>query len=325
MSDSWKLTLSCTRAVAAQLTGDHFADALDDPQPVIVASEIDEERDHWQIDAYFDGRPSKIAIRALGRVLGVRPDRLPKPKQVENADWLTLSQAGLDPVRAGRFYVHSHNNEPDERPSVVNFCIDAGLAFGTGHHATTAGCLTALDRLGALGKRFYNIADIGTGTGLLAFAALHLWPRAHAIASDIDPVSIAVTAENAAVNGVSLGNGLGQLSLVIADGTAHPAICGNAPYDLVIANILAGPLIALAPALAQITAPGGRLILAGLLSSQRQILAGAYRRVGFQLIDSGGDGEWPVLQFRQRQRFGWRRPIRARGGAGQPTGDFGSL
>ena len=324
MTESWTVALPCNRAQAEALTGDHPGLAAIVPMPVLVASEVDEDSDRWQIDAYFEGRPPKSAVQALGRLLGVSAAKLPKAVKLAAEDWVTLSQQGLEPVRAGRFYVHTASDGPDDTPGVVSFRIDAGQAFGTGHHATTAGCLAALDALRVTGRRFGTIADIGTGTGLLAFAALHLWPRATAIASDIDPVSVRVSAENAAENGVALGRRRGELALVVADGTGHPAIAGRAPYDLIVANILAGPLIALAPALAQIAAPGGTLILAGLLSKQRAAVVRAYRRSGWQLVNNGGDAEWPALVLRLRAKHGWRRPVRASGSAGQPPGDFGS-
>lgn len=324
MTDSWTVSLPCNRAQAEAVTGDHPGVAAIVPMPVLVASEEDEDADRWRIDAYFEGRPPKSAVQTLGRLLGVSAAKLPKAVKLPAEDWVTLSQQGLEPVRAGRFYVHTASDGPDDTPGVVSFRIDAGQAFGTGHHATTAGCLSALDALRVAGRRFANVADIGTGTGLLAFAALHLWPRATAIASDIDPVSVRVSAENAAENGVTLGTRHGALALVVADGTGHPAIAARAPYDLIIANILAGPLIALAPALAQIAAPGSTLVLAGLLAKQRAAVARAYRRAGWQLVDDGGNAEWPVLSMRLRTRHGWRRPVRASGSAGQPPGDFGS-
>lgn len=323
MTDTWVLTLPCTRSAAESLSDDHAVFAVTGPAPVIVASEIDEEKDCWQIETYFEDKPPRNIIRAIGRALGIRPDRIPKVRALPPQDWVTLSQQGLEPVRAGRFHVHTGGDAPDDSPGIVNLHIDAGRAFGTGHHETTAGCLAALDGLAQRGQRYRNIADIGTGTGLLAFAALHLWPRASALASDIDPVSIAVSAENAAANGVTLGEGAGQLSLLVCDGTEHPQIIGWSPYDLVIANILAGPLITLAPALAAITSAGGTLILAGLIERQRVDVVRCYRRHGFVLIDNGGTAEWPVLRFRKRLRFGWRRPVRFSGGAGQPPGDFG--
>lgn len=320
----WIASFPATRASAEMLTGEPPELAALEPAPVIVASEEDEAADRWRIDAYFEDKPPRAALGAIGRLLGVSSAKLPVAKPLPDDDWVTMSQAGLEPVRAGRFHVHTASDAPDDRPGIVNFRIDAGQAFGTGHHDTTAGCLAAIDALQRHGRRFRNVADIGTGTGLLAFAALHLWPRAHAIASDIDPVSVRVTAENAAVNGVALGGNSGELALVVADGTQHPLVAARAPYDLVIANILAGPLIALAPALAAITAEGGTLILAGLLDRQRDAVVAAYRRTGFRLDDGNPGAEWPVLRLTMRARHGWRRPVRASGSAGQPPGDFGS-
>src|SRR5213075_2850498 len=141
--------------------------------PVLVADEPDESKpDEWLIHAYFEHPPSEAELHTLSG-LGTGE---PHVEQLGEADWVTMSQAGLQPIRAGRFTVHTPTSAPD--PKRINFEIDAGLAFGTGQHATTAGCLDALDKLESEGKRFRNVADIGTGTGLLAFAALALWPEA---------------------------------------------------------------------------------------------------------------------------------------------------
>src|SRR6185295_9963864 len=169
-----------------------------------------------------------------------------------------------------------------------------------------AGCLIALDRLRAAGTAVASLADIGTGTGLLAFAAMRLWPAARAIASDIDPVAIAVAADNAALNGVPLGRARGQLELAVAAGMDHPRLEDRAPFDLLIANILAGPLIDLAPSLAGALAPGGRLILAGLLDHQAGKVAAAYRRQGMMAAGRIERGEWPTLMMRKRRSTGWR-------------------
>ena len=174
------------------------------------------------------------------------------------------------------------------------FEIDASLAFGTGQHATTSGCLEALDRLELEGKRFVNIADIGSGTGLLAFASLALWPAARCIATDIDAVAIAVARDNAAINGVTLGMKASELLLAVADGMNSPLIFARAPFDLIIANILAGPLIELAPAFAQSLAPGGTVMLAGLLDTQADAVIAVYEKLGFVLNDRS-PGEWPAL------------------------------
>jgi ribosomal protein L11 methyltransferase len=209
-----------------------------------------------------------------------------------------MSQSGLQPIRAGRFFVHTptYRSAP---PGTIAFEIDAGLAFGTGQHATTAGCLEALDSLAIKGCKFANVADVGTGTGLLAFAALALWPDARCIATDIDPVAVEVARENAAINEVKLGHGAGELLFAVADGMDSPMLAARSPFDLIIANILAGPLVELAPDFAKALAPGGTVILAGLLDTQADTVASAYEALGLMLQERGS-GEWPVLVLRSQ-------------------------
>jgi ribosomal protein L11 methyltransferase len=204
-----------------------------------------------------------------------------------------MSQAGLQPIRAGRFFVHTptYRSHP---PGTIAFEIDASLAFGTGQHATTSGCLEALDRLERDGREFRNIADIGTGTGLLAFAALALWPEAKCIATDVDAVAIDVARDNAAINGVRLGMQAGELLMAAADGMDSPLLAARAPFDLIVSNILAGPLIGLAPDFAKALAPDGTVVLAGLLDTQADAVIAAYAKLGLELRDRGSD-EWPVL------------------------------
>jgi ribosomal protein L11 methyltransferase len=321
---SWKLTLPCTRTEAEYLSGEVPELAMLEPMPTLVTSEEDEAADRWRLDAYFAEKPSKAAIAALLAVIPTAQGGHYRAEQLPDEDWVTLSQSGMEPVRAGRFFVHTAQDAPSAEPAIINLRIDAGQAFGTGHHETTAACLAALDALHRRGQRFGAIADIGTGTGLLAFAALRLWPRAFAIASDIDPVSIRTTAENAAINDVHIGQHRGALALVVADGTAEPLLQNRAPYDLIIANILAGPLISLAPALAAIAAPGASLVLAGLLNRQRPAVVAAYQRVGWRLDRDGGMAEWPAMILTRRLQPGWRRPIRTSGKGGLPPGDYGS-
>ena len=290
---SWRVSLDCTRAEAEGLpdAGDLFPDA--DNPPVLVADEPDAKRpDAWRIHAYFDRQPGWEELKLLE---GLAADSDPVIERLDEAtDWVTASQAGLDPIRAGRFFVHTPPHYKDRPEDAVCFEVDAGLAFGTGQHATTAGCLAALDRLQAQGKVFENIADIGTGTGLLAFAALALWPEAKAIATDIDPIAIDVSRDNAAINGVPLGHGEGELLLAVADGLDSAMLTARAPFDLLIANILAGPLIELAPSFAQATAPGGTIILAGLLDTQADAVVEAYAAEGCAVLERG-PGEWTVL------------------------------
>ena len=267
--------------------------------PVLVADEPDPDRpDDWLIHAYFEHRPAADELAALA-ALGNGPPHL---DELGETDWVSMSQAGLQPLRAGRFHVHTPTHKPD--PEAVNFEIDAGLAFGTGQHATTAGCLEALDRLERAGGSFSNIADIGTGTGLLAFAALTLWPDAKCIATDIDAVAVEVARDNAAINRVALGHGTGELLLAVADGMDSALLTARSPLDLLIANILAGPLVELAPAFAAALAPGGTIILAGLLDSQADAVVRAYEPFGLSPARPWqghfGREQWPVVELRRR-------------------------
>ncbi|MEO8547506.1 MAG: 50S ribosomal protein L11 methyltransferase [Sphingomicrobium sp.] len=288
---SWRATLPCTRAQAEALPdADALFPAADAP-PVLVADEPDPgSPDEWLLHAYFDHQPTGEQLAALARIAS-GPARV---EQLGEDDWVTMSQSGLQPIRAGRFFVHTPTHRGSAPPDGVAFEIDAGLAFGTGQHATTAGCLEALDRLERDGQRFANVADIGTGTGLLAFAALSLWPQARCIATDIDAAAIAVARDNAAINGVKLGHGAGELLLAEADGMDSPLLNARAPFDLIIANILAGPLIGLAPSFTTALAPSGVVVLAGLLDTQAEAVIAAYDEHGLTFRDRGF-GEWPVL------------------------------
>jgi ribosomal protein L11 methyltransferase len=303
-AESWKVSLPCTKAEAEALAEDITPFAMLESPPVLMTSEADGEA--WRLDAYFEAQPSRDDIALL---LGLVPSARgvePKPEKLGDQDWVTLSQAGLEPIRAGRFFVHTPAHRDSVPAGAIAFEIDAGRAFGTGQHETTTGCLIALDRLKGGGASFSNLLDLGTGTGLLAFAAMRLWPAAKAAASDIDPVAVEVAAENAAVNGVKPGRARGQCELIVAPGMAHLRLSARAPFDLIIANILAGPLIELAPSVAGALAPGGRLILAGLLNEQAEAVAAAYRRQGLMAGMRIERGDWPTLVMRKRKAAGWR-------------------
>ena len=294
---SWRVTLPCTKAQAERIAeaGDE-AFALHERPPVLVAEEPDDRHpDDWRLRAYFEEQPTTQELILLRTLAPGEPEI----EHLDEEDWVTMSQAGIEPIRAGRFFVHTPHYPRDEREGVIDFTVEAGLAFGTGQHATTAGCLEALDRLEAQGERFSTIADIGTGTGLLAFAASRLWPGARVVASDIDPVAIEVAEQNASLNRIPVGEGSGHVLLLTAPGMGHPIIARMKPFDLLIANILAGPLIDLAPGFAAGLAPGGTMILSGLLDDQAERVAAAYTRLGLDLVDSGS-GEWRVLWLTKR-------------------------
>jgi ribosomal protein L11 methyltransferase len=279
---------------------------LDTP-PVLMTSEPDPARpDEWRLDAYFESEPDGEILSALKRLVPSAAGAEPTVERLGDADWVTMSQAGLEPIRAGRFFVHTPAHRQEVPEEAIALEVDAGRAFGTGHHETTTGCLMALDRLKEQGLSFSNILDLGTGTGLLAFAALKLWPDARVAASDSDPVSIEVTEENAGINFIPIGTGAGEVELAVAPGMEHDRLRARAPYDLIIANILAGPLVELAPSVAGSLAAGGRLMLAGLLDSQADAVAAAYRRGGLMASFSILRGDWPTLVMRKRRAAGWR-------------------
>lgn len=305
---SWKLTLPCTRDEAEAIDFEGAELLGIDPAPVLLTSEtIPDDPLAWQIEAFFESKPGKAEIAALRLLVPSAGGAKPLIEKLPDEDWVTLSQAGIEPVQAGRFYVHTSTNRGVVPEGAKTFRIEAGRAFGTGTHETTSGCLITLDGMRARGEMVRNLLDVGTGTGLLAFAAMHLWPRAYATASDIDPVAVEVTAENAAVNGVPLGIGMGQLALAAAPGLEHPLLFNRAPYDLIIANVLAGPLIELAPSISAALAEGGTLVLAGLLETQAERVANAYRRQGLRLAGKTPMGDWPALRLRKRVRYGWNR------------------
>jgi ribosomal protein L11 methyltransferase len=296
---SWKLVAYAPKAVVQAALAAH--EALDewDPDIVLTGSEIAEDRpDDWVLEAYVPRRPGKADRAAIAALFTSAPTLV--CEKVSDADWVTESQKGVEPIRAGRFYVHTPDHPASTEPDVASFEIPASQAFGTGQHATTAGCLamlTAMKRRGVVARK---VADIGTGTGLLAFAALALWPRAHAVASDIDPVCAPVVSENAARNGFRIGARPGELAVAIAPGMDDRLLRECGPYDLLIANILAGPLVELAPDFAEAVPPRGHLVLAGLLTSQEHAVRAAYRAAGFALAGRLVNGDWSILWLRRR-------------------------
>ena len=280
MSASWKVSLPCTRAEAEAI--DAGPELVLDPMPTLMTSEVVlDDATRWRLDAYFEGEPTAAALAAIV-ALAPGAGTAPVIERLADEDWVTLSQAGLEPLHVGRFFVHTGDAVPPA--GAHGLAIAAGRAFGTGHHETTSGCLAMLDAMAD--RRFIDVIDVGTGTGLLAFAAAHLWPAARIVATDIDPVAIAVTRENAAANAVE------GIDLIVADGTLDPAVTARAPYDLVIANILAGPLVSMAPELAAIAAPNAAIVLAGLLETQRATVVAAYEACGCTVDAVDRRGDW---------------------------------
>jgi ribosomal protein L11 methyltransferase len=300
MASSWKLVAHAPKAkVHAALLAHEEVEEWD-PQIVVTGHEIAEDRpDEWVLEAYLPRRPVKADCEGVAALFAGKAPAL-VTEEVPQADWVTESQRGVEPIRAGRFYVHTPDHPASAESGVINFEIPASQAFGTGQHATTAGCLAMLSAIKRRGVVARKVADIGTGTGLLAFAALKLWPKAHAVASDIDPVCAPVVAENAARNGFRIGARPGELAVAIAAGMDDRRLRECGPYDLLIANVLAGPLVELAPDFADAVPPRGNLVLAGLLTTQERTVRAAYRSVGFALAGRIVNGDWSILWLRRR-------------------------
>jgi ribosomal protein L11 methyltransferase len=283
--DSWRLTLPCTRAEAEAIDAAEIAiDAV-----LMTTEEVEDDVERWRLDAYSEAEPDAAMIAAIRALVPSAANVAPLVEPLYDEDWVTLSQAGLEPIREGRFVVHTSAHPVDPPAGGRAFLIDAGRAFGTGHHATTSGCLAMLDAMA--GQSFANIIDIGTGTGLLAFAARHVWPEARVMATDIDPMAIDVTRENAEANAIA------GVELIVADGALDDAITAAAPYDLIIANVLAGPLVSMAPELAAIATPGATIVLAGLLETQRDQVVEAYAACGCTLLQTDRRGDWTILKL----------------------------
>ncbi len=250
-----------------------------------------EENGQWFLECYDDGSLGEALGDALENAGVAVRSRL--TVTVPDADWVTETQRSLPPVHAGRFIIHG-SHDRGRALSQWAIEIDAGRAFGTAHHGTTRGCLLAIGGLPTAMKP-RNVLDLGTGSGVLAIAAAKAFRhRARATAVDIDPIAIAVAAGNCRKNGVA-----GSVSLHVGDGLKPALAYERRPFDIVMANILAKPLLKLAPRLRQLTAPAGVLILSGLLSSQAREILARYRATGFCLIERRDLEGWATLTLRR--------------------------
>jgi ribosomal protein L11 methyltransferase len=259
-----------------------------DPEPTGVGVfEIEDGSGLWEVGAYFLDPPDQVMLEVLATAFGAKPFAL---SEVPEVDWVAHVRRELSPVDAGRFFVFGSHDADKVPAGRVPLQIEATVAFGTGHHGTTLGCLLAFDRLLTAGWRPGKVADIGCGTAVLAMAAAATLPEARIIASDIDRVAVDVAEANVAINRL-----VGRIDCLEAAGLAHPRIVAAGPFDLIFANILKGPLIELAPAIATRLATGGRAILSGLLSVQADSVCEAYVAAGLCLQNRDDIGEWSTL------------------------------
>jgi ribosomal protein L11 methyltransferase len=271
-----------------------------DPAETAVAAFETEEDGPWLLEAYFATDPDEAAIRDLLRpIVGAEADKgvfLP----MEQKDWVRASLDGLKPVRAGRVLVHGSHDRHERRINDISIEIEAGLAFGTGHHGTTKGCLLAfMDELKQRTPR--HVLDVGTGTGILAFAAAKILKRP-VVAGDIDPEAVRVARENARLNGIG-----SWLRLYVGPGTRHSMADRPGHFDLVFANILAKPLRMLAPSLARVASTDGALILSGLLGPDVPGVLSAYAHQGWYLQRRYDLEGWAALVLKRGSLHARRR------------------
>ncbi|MDG4906663.1 MULTISPECIES: 50S ribosomal protein L11 methyltransferase [unclassified Mesorhizobium] len=266
--------------------------AFEDEGLPLALLEVDEANDIHEVSLYADGDVDAVAVR----INGILAD-LALPKQVErealpDIDWVARSLEGLKPVRAGRFFVHGAHDRDKRRSGDLAIEIEAGLAFGTGHHGTTAGCLELLEQV-VLRERPGNALDLGTGSAVLAIALAKL---AHipVLATDIDPVAVRVAATNARLNRVKA-----LVETVTAPGFHHPIFSRRAPFDLIVANILARPLMRLAPEMARHIRLGGSLVLSGILDRQRDAVISAYVGQSFRHVRTLHREGWVTIHLKR--------------------------
>lgn len=285
-------TYSALTTVPGEARANAIAQSLEqlEPAPVGVGVfEIEDDSGLWEVGAYYTEPPNPALLDLVAEALGARPFAL---SELPEIDWVAKVRRELSPVEAGRFFVYgSHDaDKVPQDPGRIALQIEATVAFGTGHHGTTLGCLKAFDRLFAAGLRPAKVADIGCGTAVLAMAAAAVLPEALVLASDIDRVAVDVAEANVAINGLK-----GRVSCLEAAGFAHEGLHKAAPFDLIFANILKGPLIELAPDMAAHAAPGGHIILSGLLVVQAEAVTAAYQAAGFRPEAREDIGEWSTL------------------------------
>ena len=278
------LTLAAAEDIANRFENDFRIDLL-----AVTINETDEAKNLWETVVYFADETEAQEAQKLLQLTSVLISTIP------DTDWVKHSLEGLAPVAAGRFHLHGSHDRERRRSGGVPIEIDAGTAFGTGHHGTTVGCLLALDSI-LKRRRPERILDLGCGTGVLAIAAAQA-TKHKTLATDIDSEAVRVTQLNAALNGVGP-----LVKALTAPGLKHSRISNDAPYDLIFANILARPLISLAQGLKSILAPGGNLILSGLKRDQVRWVLAAYRNRGLVSTQTLLMGNWATLTLTAKEK-----------------------
>jgi len=291
--------LTCDELTARRLAA-YLGESFDAGDAACAAFEGDDGR--WQVAVHFRSTPDEAGLRGLVRLAaGEKAANALSIEPVAAADWVSQSLAGLKPVRAGRFTIHGAHDRARLRANDLGIEIEAALAFGTGHHGTTRGCLLALDDL-AKRRRARRVLDIGTGTGVLAITAARLW-RTQAVAGDIDLAAVRAARANATLNRAA-----SMITFTRASGGRAQLIRARAPYDLIFANILMAPLTRLAVQIRRFAAPGARIVLSGLLPGHVNAVLAIYRAQGLALERRITLEGWVTLVM--RRPFGHRPPAR---------------
>ncbi|MEM1236125.1 MAG: 50S ribosomal protein L11 methyltransferase [Pseudomonadota bacterium] len=282
-------TYTALTTLTSKSQAEALGEALErlEPAPTGVGVfEVEDGSGTWEVGGYFIDAPEGASLDLLAAAFGANPFAV---SEVPDVDWVAHVRRELAPVPAGRFFVYGSHDADKVPAGVEPLLIEAAMAFGTGHHGTTKGCLEAFDRLISAGESFARVADIGCGTAVLAMAAARVGSGS-ILAADIDPVAVEVAEANVVANGLE-----GRVACYEAAGFEHAAIAKAAPFDLVFANILKGPLVALAPSMAQHAAPGAKVILSGILIEQAEEVANIYRQHGFNLESRSDIVEWSTL------------------------------
>jgi len=285
-------TYTALTTLPGKAPAEALGEALEDltPEPTGVGVfEMEDGSGLWEIGGFFVEAPDDVALDVLAAAYGAKPFTV---SELPETDWVAHVRRELHPVEAGRFFVYGGHDADKLPEGKIGLLIEAAMAFGTGHHGTTQGCLEAFDALLSEGVAPKNVVDIGCGTAVLAIAAAKVLPDP-VIASDIDEVAVEVAAANASANGVA-----DRVRCLEAVGFEHADIGAAAPFDLVFANILKGPLIDLAPSMAAHTGPGAYVILSGILNPQADEVIAAYDAQGFGLKARNEIGEWTTLILR---------------------------
>ena len=287
-------TFTALTTLPGEDAAEALAEALEklEPEPTGVGVfEIEDDSGLWEVGVYFLEPPNEVLLDVLAMAFGAKPFVV---SELPEIDWVAKVRRELSPVEAGRFFVYGSHDADKVPAGRVALQIEATVAFGTGHHGTTLGCLRAFDRLFEAGLRPTRVADIGCGTAVLAMAAAAVLPDAQVIASDIDEVAVDVARANVGINDLN-----GRIECLEAAGFAHPRLAEAAPYDLIFANILKGPLIELAPSVSAHLATGGLAILSGLLVVQAEAVTAAYVATGHSLMKREDIGEWSTLVLKK--------------------------